>query len=549
MWLIDTSTLKLKFVTEAEKGSYVILSHTWGDDEVSFEQFRRSDPAWLDDARQQDGFSKIAKTCELAALKGFSYAWIDTCCIDKSSSAELSEAINSMFKYYQDAAFCIAFISDLPTTEPLDFEFENRFPHCRWLTRGWTLQELIAPTHVLFYDSTWTFRGSKQDWKDLLCKETGVDEAVLNDPTGLRLIPIAQRMSWASNRQTTRIEDMAYCLLGIFDVNMPLIYGEGRKAFIRLQEEIAKDSYDLSLFAWRQLDDSQDYRGILARSAAEFSHCRGIETWAKDGIFPIEFTFTNRGLRLETDLLDPLVAHDDLIWNLGCSFRISWAAWMSQRWIGIYLAKTQDGFVRARPGELFEPRGQTCQRTPPKLIYIRKMVDSIESHDIERRFERSIKVKLGRSRDSSLCITLDTFLPEGLWVENHKSFLHQGRGINAYIRSRVSLPNKTFKHIIVAFSTMDTPICTIFYDGDYLWSQINQFLDVSDDRADFVTIDKLRNTLSIHGYSLSSRAKEIIKFPELNISIPVFAELKEYTSEGGQSRFTLQISVLEKVGT
>ncbi|KAK5625833.1 hypothetical protein RRF57_001549 [Xylaria bambusicola] len=151
MWLINTSTFKLKFVTEAEKGTYAVLSHTWGEDEVTFEQFRSFDLRSLDDVYQQNLFIKIARTCELVAQYGLSYAWIDTCCIDKSSSAELSEAINSMFRYYQDAAFCIALISDLsglsdPAT--LNLDFENQFPQCRWLTRGWTLQ--VSSLEYLF---------------------------------------------------------------------------------------------------------------------------------------------------------------------------------------------------------------------------------------------------------------------------------------------------------------------------------------------------------------------------------------------------------------
>ncbi|KAI0423890.1 heterokaryon incompatibility protein-domain-containing protein [Xylaria sp. FL1042] len=544
MWLIETSTFKLKFVAEAEKGSYAILSHTWGEDEVSFEQFRNFGPTWLDSA-QQHRFSKIVKTCELATQHGLSYAWIDTCCIDKSSSAELSEAINSMFKYYQDAAFCIAFISDLPSpsnTAAINLGFESQFPCCRWLTRGWTLQELIAPSQVLFYDSTWTFRGSKQDWKPLLFKETGVDESILDNPNGLRLIPVAQRMSWASKRQTTRIEDMAYCLFGIFDVNMPLIYGEGRKAFIRLQEEIAKESCDLSLFAWQQLDSSQSYRGILARSVAEFVHCRGIKHRTKGAIFPHEFTLTNRGLRIEASLVHVPAASKDLIWNLGFSYRDDWPIDTSEGWIGIYLAKTQNGFVRARPGELFEAGLQGRMRSPNGLIHIRKTVDSLESLDVERRFECAISIELNESLVWPHAITLETFVPESLWVRNHACFLHQGRGINAYIRGRVRLSERIVQPIIIAFSTMSTPICTIWHPRDALWNSVDHFLNISNQRADFVAVDYLR----VHFLSreLSLEARKDIEIQGTNSFISILAELKRHTSEEGQSLFTLHIKAL-----
>ncbi|KAI0506412.1 heterokaryon incompatibility protein-domain-containing protein [Xylaria bambusicola] len=536
MWLIDTSTLKLNFVTEAEKGSYAVLSHTWGENEVTFEQFRSFDPRSLDDACQQTRFVKITKTCELAAQHGLSYAWIDTCCIDKSSSAELSEAINSMFRYYQDAAFCIAFISDLsgpsdPATQGPDFG--NQFPHCRWLTRGWTLQEMIAPPQVFFFDSTWTFRGSKHDWKGLLSKATGVGEAVLDNQMELRFVPVAQRFSWASKRQTTRIEDMAYCLLGIFNVNMPLIYGEGRRAFIRLQEEIAKESYDLSLFAWQQLDYSQNYRGILARSPEEFYHCGEMKHRIKGAIFPTEFTLTNRGLRIETAAMVsvPTASHD-FIWNLGFSYRDDWPINTSLGWLGIYLAKTQDGFVRARPSELFQAGSQTRIRCPMRLMHIRKTVDVSESLEIDRRFERAIKVILHQALSWPQFITLEAFVPEALWVENEAAFLHQGRGINAYIRGKVGLSEANLEPIILACSTMDTPICAIWDSHDRWWAELDAFLNISNERTDFVAADYLRAHFPYQ--ELSSKAVK-------NFEVQ---ELKECTSNEGELRFIWQINAL-----
>ncbi|KAI0908031.1 HET-domain-containing protein [Ustulina deusta] len=545
MWLIDTSTFELKFVTEAEKGSYAVLSHTWGEDEASFEQFRNSGPTWLDNARQVNRFFKIVKTCELAAQRGLSYAWVDTCCIDKSSSAELSEAINSMFKYYKDAAFCIALISDLPNPSnaaALNLDFESQFPRCRWLTRGWTLQELIAPAQVFFYDSTWAFRGSKNDWKPLLSKETGVDEAILDNSNGLRLVPVAQRMSWASKRQTTRTEDMAYCLMGIFDVHMPLIYGEGQKAFIRLQEEIAKESYDLSLFAWQQLDSSQSYRGILARSATEFAKCRGIKHRIKGAIFPTEFTLTNIGLRIKTALVNAPTASSDLIWNLGVSYRDDWPIDTTQGWIGIYLAKTQDGFVRARPGELFESGRQERLRCPSRLIHIRKMVDSFQSLDVERRFERAIKVVMNQSLVWPLAITLETVAPQELWVETHATFLHQGRGINAYIRGKVRLSEETLQPIIIGCSTMGKPICAIWHSRDPVWGDVDNFLYVSNERADFVATDYMR--IHFPSQEPSPKAIKNIEIPGTKSFISISAELKGHTSEGGQPLFTLHINAL-----
>ncbi|KAJ2980033.1 hypothetical protein NUW58_g7052 [Xylaria curta] len=542
MWLIETSTLKLEFFTEVKKGSYAILSHTWEKEEISFEQFRNPT---LHNLHRHPALHKISKTCHLASEKGVSYVWVDTCCIDKSSSAELSEAINSMFRYYQDAAFCIAFISDLPESSNLsnlNADFESQFPHCRWLTRGWTLQELIAPTHVFFYDSNWSFRGSKSDWKSLLLRETGVDEAILDSPEGLRLVPVARRMSWVSKRQTTRPEDMAYCLLGIFDVNMPMIYGEGQKAFMRLQEEIAKDSCDLSLFAWQQLDLSQNYRGILARSPAEFSNCREIKHRIKNAIIPTEFTLTNRGLRIETALVKAPAESKDLILNLGFSYRDDWHTRTSRGWIGVYLAKTQNGFVRARPDTLFQALHQDRLRCPPALIYVRKTVNYIESLDVDRRFERAIKVELMQSPAYPEILTLEAVAPEGLWVEPRASFMHQGQGINAYVRCGVRLPDSSLRAIIVACSTMDTPVCAIWQPSDPLWLSVEQFLNNSNERADFIAADYLRfHFLSNDVDTFSSSAVKRLESQNMENVVSILAELEECTAEGGQLMFMLRI--------
>jgi hypothetical protein len=198
----------------------------------------------LPKARTRKGFSKVIETCRLAREQYLGYAWIDTCCIDKSSSAELTEAINSMFNWYKEAYICFAFLSDLPGSEG---NSGDQLQRCRWFTRGWTLHELIAPRIVAFYDQGWQMRGTKKALQQELSAITGIDLEILEDSNLLSTIPIARRMSWASHRKTSRVEDRAYSLLGLFDVNVPLIYGEGPKAFFRLQEEIMKQHNDLSL--------------------------------------------------------------------------------------------------------------------------------------------------------------------------------------------------------------------------------------------------------------------------------------------------------------
>ncbi|KAF2029365.1 HET-domain-containing protein [Setomelanomma holmii] len=219
---------------------YAILSHTWGPDheEVTFQEL--SDGTGLSKA----GYDKIQFCGRQAANYSLQYFWIDTCCIDKISSAELTESINSMFIWYKEAAVCYVLLMDLPANARLEMDL----PNCRWFTRGWTLQELIAPERVILFDQSLVSIGSKGYLVEELSCITGIEEDVLNGED-LALSSVAVRMRWAASRQTKRIEDRAYSLLGMFDVSIPLIYGEGRKAFRRLQEEIIKRDNDLTRFA------------------------------------------------------------------------------------------------------------------------------------------------------------------------------------------------------------------------------------------------------------------------------------------------------------
>jgi hypothetical protein len=283
---------------------YAILSHTWESEEVSFQDMKSTS------YKDKKGFQKIQKTCEIAAAAGIKHVWVDTCCIDKSSSAELTEAINSMFRWYQRAEVCYAYLSDLPPLDP-DLVL-GALRECRWFTRGWTLQELIAPYEVLFFDQHWSFRGSKTsvDFVALLSNITGIQPGILRHTTSLLELSTAHKMSWAAHRRTTRIEDTAYCLLGIFDVNMPLLYGEEDKAFQRLQEEIIKSGTDCSIFAWRlpnppprQVGDNR-YCGILAKSPLSFSGCNFEKVaWTQDLLQQKrDMSVSNSRVRIQTPL-------------------------------------------------------------------------------------------------------------------------------------------------------------------------------------------------------------------------------------------------------
>ncbi|KAK1985475.1 heterokaryon incompatibility protein-domain-containing protein, partial [Colletotrichum cereale] len=269
MWLINTTTHELH--ENPPSSTYAILSHTWESEEVSFRDMED-----LEKASKKKGFIKIIKACDIAKAAGIEWAWVDTCCIDKRSSAELTESINSMWRWYKEADICYAFLSDLPASHSvIDPLLQSRatfedLKSCRWLTRGWTLQELLAPTYIDFFDSSWTKRGTKASLRHELSILTGIRFEVLEDSRLIQQTPVACRMSWAACRQTTRDEDRAYSLFGIFDVNLPLIYGEGAKAFTRLQEAILHNSTDLSMFAWDANDKGQLYTGLLARSPSDF---------------------------------------------------------------------------------------------------------------------------------------------------------------------------------------------------------------------------------------------------------------------------------------
>jgi hypothetical protein len=226
--------------------------------------------------------------------------WIDTCCIDKTSSAELTEAINSMFNWYRDAQICYAYLQDVENDEDPSHP-SSTFSRSRWFTRGWTLQELIAPPKLLFLSKDWREIGSRSDLVDVIADITSIDKFLFEYGI-LGRYSTAQRMSWASRRKTTRVEDQAYCLLGLFGVNMPLLYGEGQRAFVRLQEEIMKHSDDHSIFAWSLATVKES--GMLATSPSDFSNSGTIVKAIKT-TSSLPYSITNRGIQITLPVIKP----------------------------------------------------------------------------------------------------------------------------------------------------------------------------------------------------------------------------------------------------
>jgi hypothetical protein len=218
-----------------ETRQYAILSHTWEADEVTFKDLMDST------GKGKAGYRKIQFCGQQARLDGLQYFWVDTCCIDKSSSAELTEAINSMFQWYGKAVKCYAYLSDVwvPDHDKRQLTWESDFRNSKWFTRGWTLQELIAPSSVEFFSSNGKRLGDRISLVQQIHEITGIAPGALRGVSP-NSFSVDERFSWAAKRQTTRKEDKAYCLLGIFEIHLPPIYGEGDHASKRLKEEIAK---------------------------------------------------------------------------------------------------------------------------------------------------------------------------------------------------------------------------------------------------------------------------------------------------------------------
>ncbi|KAL4080025.1 heterokaryon incompatibility protein-domain-containing protein [Scleroderma yunnanense] len=320
---VDRRTKVLQF-RDDEATAYAILSHRWTNQEVDYGEMvdlAKMDRDESDEIRQRDGYRKILDSCKKAEEDGYEWLWVDTCCIDKRSSAELSEAINSMYRWYANARVCYAYLHDVsrgcfPTNSD-DEEYPDFDGWPEWFSRGWTLQEMIAPSNVQFFNKDWWPIGDKRTLAPTLSIITRVPEDILTNGLSSNRPCVAQIMSWAADRTTTRVEDRAYSLLGLLDVNMPMLYGEGKKAFHRLQLEIIRVSNDQSIFAWGPYGRNPRAGSILADDPSFFRGCEEVEQmdhnefiqYHKDNIPSEElpsvdedrfgtFPITNRGIHI-----------------------------------------------------------------------------------------------------------------------------------------------------------------------------------------------------------------------------------------------------------
>lgn len=392
MRLLDTQTLNFSEYLDSNVPRYAILSHRWGNREVTLQAFQEQRSKW-DSVHQfrtrfqqlqdcEPGLWKIIRACQVAESRGFRWIWIDVCCVDKSSSVELSEAMNSMFRWYGEAAVCYAYLKDVE-----EGSNHRTFEKSEWHTRGWTLQELLAPIEVKFFERHWNPIGTRSELADKISNVTGIDVGYLREDDVHHVrgdffqASVAKRMSWLARRQTSRIEDIAYCMMGIFDVNMPVLYGEGTRAFMRLQLKIIKKSDDESIFAWTP---SHRYsRNYSLNLSEERKPCMGMlalwpEDFADSGDIWIDpcgkrcearlpYFMTNKGLQFRT-LVDWWTSSDE---REGTVIDVGLNCWRgppkNPRSITISLEKIGNFWARIEMSQLIERQHvhSTVRRTGP----------------------------------------------------------------------------------------------------------------------------------------------------------------------------------------
>ncbi|KAL5089141.1 hypothetical protein Trisim1_005994 [Trichoderma cf. simile WF8] len=364
--LINIETLKLETFSGKNIPKYAILSHTWGPDteELTFDDLQKgiTDKPGIGSIKLKGCCDQVKKdnAKEEKEETQTKYVWIDTCCIDKSSSSELQEAINAMFDWYADASVCYAYLWDVPEDDKPPSDRESKFFTSRWFTRGWTLQELLAPKEVRFYNKEWKPIGDKITLNRTIEDITGISWLVLKGIDKIQNASVAQRMSWAARRETTRPEDLAYCLLGIFDIHMPMLYPEGGKdAFFRLQDLIMRKTGDDSILAWdhNETSNSQDLTidaEIFAVSPAYFAKCGNIVARKPERIFS---EINVLGGRLGINMPYHITESCELFGLLNCGPK---STKEGVQCVGIPLVKASSG----APNEFIRPKERSLRLLP-----------------------------------------------------------------------------------------------------------------------------------------------------------------------------------------
>lgn len=385
LWLLDTSSYERHRGT---KSKYAILSHRWKrhprfGDEIDFQALNPSTlSSHTTRLHQQDSdedraccpLCKIKDACAKAREQRIQWLWIDTCCIDKMNAVEYTRAINSMFEYYREAYVCFAFLYDVAWQNGASSVqmFKSQDPErpglaSEWFERGWTLQELLAPRHMEFYDRKWTLMGTKQELAQDLDNLTRIDKKYLLENGAFKKASVATRLSWMAGRTTEYIEDIAYSMLGIMDVNMPAQYGEGAKAFMMLQRMVIENSSDESIFAWtipteglkcyRGLGELKKWTpstwGLLAPSPDCFRGSRDLVV--ADRVSPRPYSWAQKSVQFSLPIRAGTEARNwlglprkEVKLGLNCCRQVDGKT----LYVVIHLLKTNNDFVRVQCGDM-----------------------------------------------------------------------------------------------------------------------------------------------------------------------------------------------------
>lgn len=301
--LLNTKTRAIEQFGPGTLPRHALLSHTSWIPSAGRAVLENLDLNRNENAVAELEHTIIDKACRQAISDGYTYIWVESLCVEKNNAAALSEALNSMFQRYQSAEICYAYLGDVASGENA-FLPDSESAKSRWFEQGWSLPELIAPPNLVFFTRDWAKIGTKSIRSRELAEITGIDEDILNGTKSLNSVSVARKMSWASKRKTLNREDIAYCLMGLFDISMTIRYGEGDTAFIRLQEEIMKNSEDHSLFAWRNPVNSSTLSGLLATHPDRFVDSGHIYPYGNPVALP-PFVKSHKGLRGDLALHKP----------------------------------------------------------------------------------------------------------------------------------------------------------------------------------------------------------------------------------------------------
>lgn len=544
--MVQEEQLLLREKSELGNKPYAILSHTWGRYTESSET---QDGTWdPDDAeilfadindqttrhRKEYAWRKILMACKAAQDDHIDYLWVDTCCFNKDSSAELDESINAMFGWYKESKVCLVYLADLEVDR---VQQKEDLKHCRWFKRGWTLQELVAPMNVDFYNQDWKKIGSNRktigsvseadDTKtkeaddyfelgDILSAITKIDDRAFKK-MACSSFTVAERMKWAADRKTRRPEDRAYSLLGLFGVHMSLIYGiGGEAAFRRLQVEIIQNTTDMTVFAWNSEEsdgaspDSIKFCSMLADSPDQFSNSPSMTSMELEG----HFSITNKGVSLDASTLRivPNAMHES---DVPLVLMIGWSDHPKLKeyilCYGVYLQKIGSGnYVRCVKDKLaqFEENRKKyeLQPVPRHQCYITISVPDAESVFKKSR-RKAIAVlkefkpsKSAELADPSLDWTIKVLncVPERNWDYRNGLFFRVGYGHRDVVRAvsvDLSLLGLSFKFAVLLHGDGDTLKAYIMDESNANWPDVKPIFGPSQ-RFDSAKWDDLMIDLS-----------------------------------------------------